>query len=240
MANRSFHNCLITCEHAGNRVPESYRHLFSDAEDILKSHRGWDPGAIRAAEIIAAKLGAPLIDYSWTRLLIEPNRSPGHRKLFSKFTQILPAVEKKKLIAQYYLPHRNRVETRLKAMMLNGKTAVHISVHTFTPELNGDIRSADAGLLYDPSRRKEKEFCRDLKKQLQLLNPGFRVRMNYPYLGTADGFTTALRKKFPADRYLGIELEINQKWLDPEKKQWTEISNLFAASLRNVLSAIDS
>lgn len=236
MANRSFHNCLITCEHAGNRVPEAYRHLFSNSDEILKSHRGWDPGAIRTAEILAAELGAPLVEYSWTRLLIEPNRSAGHRKLFSEFTRKLPEYEKEMLIKQFYLPYRNRVETKLKSMILSGGKVVHISVHTFTPELNGMVRDADAGLLYDPAREKEKEFCRHLRKQLRVSNPGFRVRMNYPYLGSSDGFTTALRKKFAGSQYLGVELEINQKWLDPEKKQWTEISHLFAASIRNVLS----
>lgn len=37
------------------------------------------------------------------------------------------------------------------------------------------------------------------------------VRFNYPYLGKADGFTTHLRKKFK-DNYIGIELEVNQKF----------------------------
>ena len=34
--------------------------------------------------------------------------------------------------------------------------------------------------------------------------------MNYPYLGKADGFTTSLRQEFQ-ERYIGIELELNQK-----------------------------
>jgi len=37
------------------------------------------------------------------------------------------------------------------------------------------------------------------------------VRRNFPYKGCNDGFTSTLRKKFPNDAYLGIELEINQK-----------------------------
>ena len=236
MANRLYHNCLITCEHAGNRVPEAYGHLFRGAEEILKSHRGWDPGAIRAAEIIAAKFGAPMIDYPWTRLLIEPNRSTGHRQLFSEFTRFLPENEKENLINQYYLPYRQRVETKLKSMLLNGNRVVHISVHTFTPELNGVVRNADAGLLYDPARAEEKEFCLRLKKHLLQEAPRFKIRMNYPYLGSSDGFTTALRKTFSNESYLGIELEINQKWLDAERKIWTEISNHLASGLKKVFS----
>jgi hypothetical protein len=37
------------------------------------------------------------------------------------------------------------------------------------------------------------------------------VRFNYPYLGKADGFTTFMRKQFPKN-YIGIEIEVNQKF----------------------------
>jgi len=39
---------------------------------------------------------------------------------------------------------------------------------------------------------------------------GLRVRMNYPYSGTSDGFTTQLRKQLPAARYAALEIETNQ------------------------------
>jgi hypothetical protein len=38
-----------------------------------------------------------------------------------------------------------------------------------------------------------------------------KVRFNYPYKGTSDGLTTTLRKKF-GPQYVGIEIEINQKF----------------------------
>jgi hypothetical protein len=44
------------------------------------------------------------------------------------------------------------------------------------------------------------------------LDQEMRVRRNYPYLGRADGMATFLRKHFPEDSYLGIELEFNQKF----------------------------
>ena len=40
---------VITCEHAGNMVPERYRPLFSGHEHLLPTHRGWDPGALLLA-----------------------------------------------------------------------------------------------------------------------------------------------------------------------------------------------
>jgi hypothetical protein len=38
-----------------------------------------------------------------------------------------------------------------------------------------------------------------------------RVRRNYPYLGTADGLVSFLRKEFSSELYIGIEIELNQK-----------------------------
>jgi hypothetical protein len=42
--------------------------------------------------------------------------------------------------------------------------------------------------------------------------PGFQIRFNDPYKGTDDGFTTWLRKKYNDSEYIGIEIEVNQKF----------------------------
>jgi hypothetical protein len=65
--------------------------------------------------------------------------------------------------------------------------------------------------LFDSRRSSEKIFSKTFKDDLVKENPKYHVRFNYPYLGKADGFTTYLRKQFP-DNYIGIELEINQKF----------------------------
>ena len=85
-----------------------------------------------------------------------------------------------------------------------------MSIHSFTPILNGIERIADIGLLFDPARKQESRFCRELQGKLREQPTPLRVRRNYPYRGTSDGLTTALRCKFPGDQYLGIEIEINQ------------------------------
>jgi len=87
-------------------------------------------------------------------------------------------------------------------------------VHSFTPRLRGHTRNADIGLLYDPARPVEQGFCREWAQRMG--DEGcFRVRLNYPYRGTSDGFVTALRRELPASGYLGIEIEINQARLMP-------------------------
>lgn len=40
---------------------------------------------------------------------------------------------------------------------------------------------------------------------------GVRVRLNYPYRGTADVLTKTLRLQLPSSTYAGLELELNQR-----------------------------
>ncbi|MCC5904718.1 MAG: N-formylglutamate amidohydrolase [Balneolaceae bacterium] len=213
MGDRFSRKYIFTCEHASNYVPEEFGHLFEvdDAKDVLESHRGWDPGALQLAEILSENMGGPLFVYPWTRLLIEVNRSQGHPRLYSEFSQKLTEREKEKLLNNYYHPYRQRVEGAIEKITESGSQAVHVGIHSFVPELNGIKRDFEIGLLYDPSRPSEKDFCREWKQRMKSKMPDMRVRMNQPYKGTSDGFTTALRKKFDEVHYLGIELEVNQK-----------------------------
>ncbi|MEX0661557.1 MAG: N-formylglutamate amidohydrolase [Balneolaceae bacterium] len=221
---------LITCEHATNALPEEWAFLFENSAAVLETHRGWDPGALQLAETIANELDATLHHYPWSRLLIEPNRSLHHQSLFSEFTKKRTKSEKEQLVQQYWTPYRNRVREVIQKMISSNRV-VHISVHTFTPVLKGVNRSVDIGLLYDPKRKDEQEFCREWKKRVKLVAPKFKMRMNQPYKGSADGFTTSLRNKFLNEEYLGIELEVNQKFWFENKAKWMKIAEMLAGSL---------
>lgn len=203
---------ILTCEHAFNTIPQEYQDLFSNAQEILESHRGYDPGALDLFNELK-----DLADFSFFqetgRLLVEVNRSKGHSNLFSEFTKNLSKTSKTKLLDEYYFPYRNSVEKQISSLIQKGEKLVHFSVHTFTPNLYEEIRNTDIGLLYDPSRSGEKKFCINFKRNLKDQDPELKIRFNYPYLGKADGFTTYLRKRFP-ENYMGIELEINQKFVN--------------------------
>lgn len=211
-ARRGIDRVIITCEHGGNEVPSKYAGLFRGADRILKTHRGYDIGALAVARDIAEALHAPLHAATTTRLLIDLNRSIGHPSCFSEFTSGLDEQAKLALIRRCYAPYRTRVEKQIARWVKRGERVLHLSVHSFTPVLRGATRNADIGLLYDSRRVREKELVTSWLWTLSLESP-YRVRRNYPYLGRSDGFTTALRHRYPAARYLGIELEINQRLL---------------------------
>lgn len=222
---------LFTCEHGGHEIPSGYQALFRGASPTLRSHRGWDPGALELAEHFAARQSAPLFSSTVSRLLIELNRSLHHRALFSEFTRDLDAATKQTLIETYYLPHRQAVEEAIAKLVAQGKKVLHIGVHSFTPELHGEVRNAEIGLLYDPRRAWEKAFCAQWQQALRTAAPDLRVRKNYPYLGTGDGFTTYLRTRFSNAKYAGIELEVNQRFALGPRATWKKVQEAIVASL---------
>ncbi|MCC9604377.1 N-formylglutamate amidohydrolase [Blastopirellula sp. JC732] len=230
---------VLSCEHGGNEVPSEYRDCFRDAEQVLASHRGWDPGTLEMGQAFQRSTGAPLITSTVTRLLVELNRSLGHARLFSQYTRDLPSGKKREILDRYYLPHRTHVQEAIDEYRAVGKRVIHLGLHTFTPELNGEVRTAEIGLLYDPSRPGEKSFCAAWRARLIALRPDLRVRLNYPYLGKADGLTTYLRKRYPDDQYVGVELEVNQR-LVAESDAWktliTDLAQTFLTGVRSPVS----
>jgi predicted N-formylglutamate amidohydrolase len=203
---------VITCEHATCFVPSRYQSLFAGHDGILLSHRGWDPGTLDLGKAIANHFGFPLFATEVTRLLIEVNRSLWHGQLFSEFSKALDDDAKQALLNRYYHKHRNAVESWIMDQCDHAPCVLHLSLHSFAPFLNGVERNADIGLLYDPRRSKERQFCERWKESFRKVIPDWRVRKNYPYLGRSDGFTTYLRKRFSGEQYCGIELEVNQRW----------------------------
>ncbi|HYD63694.1 MAG TPA: N-formylglutamate amidohydrolase [Noviherbaspirillum sp.] len=216
---------LITCEHGGNRVPSRYHDFFHGHEQLLRTHRAYDVGALRVAREFAHALNAPLVVSTVNRLLIDLNRSPSHPRLYSEATRAAPEDIRREIFQRYYLPYRMKVETQVAQAVAAGRRVVHVSCHSFTPELAGKVRTADLGLLYDPARTPEAGLCRHWQTALKVYARALKTRLNYPYLGTADGFTVYLRRRFPAESYLGIELEINQKHVRGSREHWRSVRN---------------
>ncbi len=211
---------ILTCEHGGNDVPEEYEYVFNKDLDVLQSHRGYDIGALGLFNAMKEIRADASFFSTTTRLLIELNRSRHHKSLFSQFTKPLPKIVRKHILNKYYTPYRNAVHSRISKWIEQGNPVVHISVHTFTPVLDGDVRNVDIGLLFDPRRKAEKKFCVAWKKGMKALSDGYKIKYNKPYLGKSDGFTTFLRKELDGASYVGIELEVNQKFFLDNKRSW--------------------
>ena len=223
---------VLTCEHASAHVPARFREIFASeaAERALHSHRGWDPGALRVARHLARSLDAPLYAGKMSRLLIDLNRPLRHPDVLSQWSRRL-AGEQREMLVREHLRHWDAVTGRLQEGISAEGPAVHLGVHSFTPNLSElsdpavkvghqlsprsapgqrglSKRNFDVGVLYDPQRRLEVHFASRLVAALQ--GVGLCVRRNAPYRGVAAGLTTSLRRTFAEECYAGLELELNQ------------------------------
>lgn len=229
---------VLTCEHAGNDVPKPYRALFAGHERLLPTHRGWDPGALLLARAMAERFAAPLYFETTTRLLVDLNRSVGNPELHSEATRHLTLAERREILDVYYRPHRQTVDAAVAAAVDAGDRVVHIASHSFTPELNGHVRTADVGMLYDPGRPGEVALATAWIDALREADPSLRLRRNYPYLGKSDGVTMSLRKKHPPERYVGLELEVNQRYVEAGGPAWPKIRRTLVDSLGVALQRV--
>lgn len=226
---------VISCEHGGNEVPGPYVPLFCGLEAQLESHRGWDPGALQLARQMAAALDAPLHAVTTTRLLVDLNRSIGHPHLFSEATRRLLRAQRNEIVDRYYRPHRDLIESEIARGIASGRRVIHIASHSFTPALHGEERRADVAWLYDPRRAGERAFARKWMEAFARIRPDLRVRRNYPYRGRDDGLTALLRRRHPDESYVGIELEVNQCFVERGGPPWEELRARLVESLETVV-----
>lgn len=225
---------IISCEHAVNTVPKDYLYLFANHKDLLLSHRGMDFGALEIATHLNKNIPSDFFKANCTRLLVDCNRTVTHPQCFSEVTKNLPRKEKQTIIEQYYTPYREQVLSKIDQYINQGIQVLHLSIHSFTPMMGNEVRNTDVGLLYNPQRPLEKHLALQWKKELRKVGPQYKIRMNYPYKGITDGFTTALRKKYSDQHYLGIEVETNQALLN-KAQNINIIKNIFTASLLKVI-----
>ena len=202
----------------------------------MHSHRGWDAGALELGRQMADAFGVPLHAATTTRLLIDLNRSIGHRQLFSEITRPLSPEHRREIVDRYYRPHRQAVEGEIARHIESGARVIHVASHSFTPTLDGLPRQADIAWLYDPRRPGEVAFARAWMWALEQRSPELRLRRNYPYQGRADGLTASLRRHHPDATYVGIELEVNQRFVEQGGAPWKRLRTMLVDSLKKALA----
>ncbi len=224
---------FLSCEHASNAVPEFLSRYFTGREtrNVLKTHRGYDIGA---ADVFweLAKILRPdyAIQGAYTRLAIDLNRNSDRNHRYSEYTKDVSETERE-FLEGYFSGYRAAFLEAAKRRLKRKDAAriLHLSIHSFTPELDGKVRNADIGILYDPARKEEAAFAKKIRDKLSAYAPELRIRFNYPYLGKTDGHTTALRKIFPQTKYLGFEIEMNQTLLQNSNPE--DIAQMLATAV---------
>jgi len=222
---------LVTCDTGGWKTPPRLRDRLSptpggpDAQGADRSpvirlpiHRlarqAVDREAYFAARKLAHHCGSELICNQFRSDLVDVGRSLHHRDLFPPHVRALASDTRDAIIEEIYHPYRSRVQQRISDFLRTWSYVVHLSVRTFDAKTTGgNWQRGDVGLLYDPARKDELDWCLDLVEELYYSVPELKVRRNHPHRGTNDSLTKSMRSQFPEDVYLGIELTLNRAWM---------------------------
>lgn len=175
---------LFVCDHASNRLPESYGTLGLDPK-LLDTHIAYDIGAGRLARGLADQFGATAILARWSRLLIDLNRGADDPTLVMKLSygstiagnEHADAGEVARRIAAYHEPYHAAVARELDQFRALGLVPSLVSIHSFTPAWNGRRRPWEIGVLWDRDARLAKPLMAALSAA------GFAVGDNEPYSG---------------------------------------------------------
>jgi len=227
--------CVVTCEHGGNRIPTAYVDLFHGWQARLSSHQGYDAGALIMARDLAAALQAPRVVSTVSRLLVDLNRSLSSPQAWWEATLRLSPTSKQVIVSRHYTPYRQRLMEIVVAAVAAGRRVIHVSSHSFTPVLDGQVRNADVGLLYDPARPGEVAVAARWKAAFAAQSADLRVRRNYPYHGKNDGLTAAMRARLSTSQYVGIEIELNQVLISARSRSWRNLRRTVVTTLESAL-----
>lgn len=227
---------VLSCEHASNAVPDAYGQLFRNHRGLLPTHRGYDPGSLLLAEHLAAAFQAPLTRGEVTRLLVDLNRSRDNPTLFAPFVmKHTTEAEREAILARYYTPYWKQVQGHIESGIARGCRVVHLSLHSFTPVLKGSKRKTHVGLLFDPKRPGELALCTAWQRHLQTALPRLVIAHNDPYRGDVDGLTTACRRIYPPELYIGIEIEVVQRIARRDDATYQRVRQAITSTLQSCL-----
>lgn len=172
---------ILIADHASNRVPRCL-HQLGLSDQLLSSHIAWDAGTADLARHLSKLLDAPLLLSNYSRLVIDCNRAAHSAEAIlevSDGTQIpgnfdLSAEHIESRVQTIYGPYHNAIESFLEAR--KGKNTSILSIHSFSPELQGKKRPWSIGVCYGDDSR----LARAMLPWLTELVPG-PVGDNQPY-----------------------------------------------------------
>ncbi|MEH6404657.1 MAG: N-formylglutamate amidohydrolase [Sneathiella sp.] len=175
---------FLIADHASRQIPDEFGTLGIDDPALLRRHVAWDIGIEDVTSRMSDKLGATAVFSTFSRLLIDPNRytdDPAAMPVESDGLRIpanedLKKADKQKRIDHYFTPYHAQVSRLLDKTMQNHAEPLVISMHSFTPIMNGFERPWHIGVLWAEDERISAPMLEILRK-----NPALVVGDNEPY-----------------------------------------------------------
>jgi predicted N-formylglutamate amidohydrolase len=216
---------VLTADHAGNRIPRALGDLGLAASE-RRRHIAWDIGIAGVSERLSALLDAPVVLQTYSRLVIDCNRAPGHPTSIpvrSEATDVpgnaaLDAAARAARQAAIFDPYHRAVAGLLDARAAAGRRSVLVAMHSFTPVFHGRRRTVEIGVLSHRDRR-----LADIVLALLREAGEFAVGDNEPYAITdTSDYTVPVHGE--GRGLVHVELEIRQDLIETaaDQAQWAE------------------
>ena len=225
------HDLLLLCDHASNFVPSDIDLGIDPA--LLDLHIAIDIGAAPLTRGLAARLHAPAILGTVSRLVLDLHREPDHPNLIPHYSDGHDIagnlqIEREERLARFHTPYHAFIEDRIRAV----RPAMILSIHSFTPRLErgGSDRPWEVGILYNEDDRAARPAIDWLKAQ------GLTVGDNEPYSGKL--LNATLNRHAEANGIASIAIEVRNDLIrdDAGVTRWTDILAGLAEELRNSLA----
>lgn len=221
------HDLLLLCDHASNHVPADID--LQIAPELLELHIALDIGAAPLTRALAARLSAPAILGTVSRLLIDLHREPDHPNLIPHYSDghDIPGnrhINSEERLARFHTPYHALIEDRIAAI----RPELILSIHSFTPRLErgGADRPWEVGVLYNEDDRAARGAIAWLRAQ------GLITGDNEPYTGKL--LNATLNRHAEANGIPSIAIEVRNDLIRDEAgvARWTEILADLANELR--------
>jgi len=176
--------CLIVCDHASNRIPKALGDLGLSKADREK-HIAWDPGTEHIGRYLSEKLDAPAFFATYSRIVVDVNRGAGSSECMREVYDHIPVPGNTKLsraakqqrLNEIFWPYHRNLAAQLQRFRKKKIIPALVSIHSFTPEMDGYKRPWHIGVLWN----KEDDIALRLVNNLRQQNPGMVVGENEPY-----------------------------------------------------------
>lgn len=202
---------VLSCEHASWTLPPGVD--LGVPLEVLQSQSGWDHGAFDVASRLSEAIGLPVHAGAFSRMFVDLNRPADHPDVIPEVCYGAPVPgnvhlssgDRQARLDLFHAPYWQAIRRDVDARLSDSGGVLHLSSHSFAPELDPDSRTFDVGVLYDPAHAFEADLAERL--MFQLRGAGLDVRANQPYSGTGPAVCTSLREALAGQRYAGIEIE---------------------------------
>lgn len=182
---------LIICDHASAIIPAALEDLGLASGDRF-AHVAWDIGAAEVTRRLARRLGCPAVLAGVSRLVIDCNRQPGDPSSIPACSCGIPVpgnravddAEADRRAEAWFWPYHHRIGMELAHLWRHGLPPAMVSVHSFTPVMNGEPRPWHIGVLWNRDPRMAVPVIRALSAHADLV-----VGDNQPYSGREINYT---------------------------------------------------